>query len=130
EGNADGASASIDEAVRLYAADFFPNVRPVAATRARILVVQGRLDEAARWQREAGVGADDVLSYMREYEHITLARLLLAEDLKGGGGGGDVGARAFPSPRRLLEAAEAGGRNGSVIEPSILLALASRQAGI
>lgn len=125
EGDLDGARASIEEAVRVYAADFFPNVRPVAATRARILVAQGRLDEAARWQREAGVGADDVLSYMREYEHITLARLLLAQDLKGG-----VGARALPLLRRLLEAAEAGSRDGSVIEISVLLALAGRQAGM
>jgi len=126
EGDPDGAPARIGEAARLYVADMFPNVRPVAATRARILVAQGRLEEAARWQREADVGSDDALTYMREYEHITLARLLLAEDLKGGGTGG----RALPLLRRLLEAAEAGGRNGSVIELSILLALASRHAGI
>jgi LuxR family maltose regulon positive regulatory protein len=127
EGDLDGARAAIEEAVREYAADMFPNVRPVAATRARILVAQGRLDEAARWRRDTGLDADDALSFMREYEHITLARLLLAEDLKGGGG---TGARALPLLRRLLEAAEAGSRNGSVIELSILLALASRPAGI
>lgn len=126
EGDPDGARDSIDEAVRAYVADFFPEVRPVAATRARILIAQGRLDEAAHWQRDVGVGTDDPTSYLREYEHITLARLLLAEDLKSGGG---AGARALPLLRRLLEAAEAGGRHGSVIELSILLALASRQAG-
>ncbi|MBD8065997.1 helix-turn-helix transcriptional regulator [Devosia sp. PTR5] len=127
EGDLDGARAVIETAVRMYAADMFPNVRPVAATRARILVAQGRLDEAARWRRDAGVGPDDAPSFMREYEHITLARLLLAEDLKGGGG---TGARALPLLRRLLEAAQVGRRNGSIIELSILLALASRPAGI
>lgn len=127
EGDLDGARAVIETAVRMYAADMFPNVRPVAATRARILVAQGRLDEAARWRWDAGVGPDDAPSFMREYEHITLARLLLAEDLKGGGG---TGARALPVLRRLLEAAQVGRRNGSIIELSILLALASRPAGI
>jgi LuxR family maltose regulon positive regulatory protein len=127
EGDLDGARASIEEAVRVYAADMFPNVRPVAATRARILLAQNRYDEAARWRRDVGLAPDDALSFMREYEHITLARLLLAEDLKGGAG---TGARALPLLRRLLEAAEAGGRNGSIIELSILLAIASRPAGI
>ncbi|MGN6489904.1 MAG: LuxR C-terminal-related transcriptional regulator [Devosia sp.] len=127
EGDADGARGSIDEAIRLYAADFFPNVRPVAATRARLLIAQRRLDEAARWQRDAGLGADDPLTYPREYEHITLARLLLARDLEGGP---RAGSEALPFLRRLLEAAERGGRHGSVIELSVLLALASRQDGI
>jgi LuxR family transcriptional regulator, maltose regulon positive regulatory protein len=127
EGDTDGARDRIDEAVRVYAADMFPNVRPVAAKRARVLIALGRLDEAGRWQRDAGLGADDALSYMREYEHITLARLLIAQDLKGGP---KAGARALPFLHRLLEAAEAGGRNGSVIELSVLLALATRQNAI
>ncbi len=123
----DGARSTIEEAVGFYDADFFPHIRPVAATRARILIAQGRLDEAARWQRDAGLGADDALSYLREYAHVTLARLQLAEDLKGGR---RAGSRALPLLHRLLEAAEGGGRNGSVIEISILLALASRPNGI
>lgn len=127
EGDLDGACAGIEEAVRVYAADMFPNVRPVAATRARILLAQGRQDEATRWRRDAGVGPDDAMSFLREYEYITLARLLLAEELKGASG---TGARALSLIRRLLEAAEAGGRNGSIIELSILLALASRSTGI
>jgi LuxR family maltose regulon positive regulatory protein len=127
EGDHEGARRSIDEAIRAYSADMFPNVRPLAATRARILVAQGQLDGCARWQHHAGVAADDTPSYMREYEHITLARLLLAEETSGKSG---AGARALPLLLRLLEAAESGGRNGSVIEISILLALASRQEGI
>lgn len=127
EGDPDGARSSIDEAIRAYVADFFPNVRPVAATRARIFIAQRRLDEARRWQRDAGLGAEDALTYLREYEHITLARLLLAQDLEGGAG---ADRQALPFLHRLLDAADHGGRNGSVIELSILLALASRQSGI
>jgi LuxR family maltose regulon positive regulatory protein len=126
EGDLDGAHDGIEESLRVYVADMFPNVRPVAATRARILIAQGRLDDAARWQREAGVDASDAPSFMREYELVTLARLMLAEDLRGGG----TGTRALALLLRLLEAAAAGGRMGSVIEISILLALASRPAGI
>ena len=39
---------------------------------------QGRVDEALGWTRTRGLSADDDLTYLREYEHITLARVLLA----------------------------------------------------
>ena len=58
--------------------DFFPNVRPVPALRARVWIAQGRLGEALGWAREQGLSVDDDLSYLREFEHITLARVLLA----------------------------------------------------
>jgi len=125
EGDREGARRSIEEAVRLYVGDFFPDVRPVAATRARILIGQGQLDEAMYWQREAGIGVDDAPSYAREFEHITLARLLLAQDLKAPTGA--TGVLALLD--RLLRAAQDGGRNGSVIELSILRAMAGRQSG-
>ena len=126
EGDTDGARAAIDEALRVYVADFFPNIRPVAATRARLLIAQRRLEEAAVWQREAGVGMEDPLSYLREYEHVTLARLRLAQDAKGSAAGGEGTVRFL---NRLLLAADQGGRNGSVIELSILCALARRPEG-
>ena len=58
--------------------DFSPNVRPIAAMRARVLVRQGRTGEALGWAREHGLSVEDDLSYVHEYEHITLARVLLA----------------------------------------------------
>ena len=63
----------------LYDGDFFPDVRPVPALRARVLDRAGRLAEALGWARERGLSADDDLSYLREFEHITLAGLLLAQ---------------------------------------------------
>jgi len=121
EGDFDGAIVLLDEAERLYISDFFPYVRPVSAIRARMRIAQGRLDEALRWQRERGFTIGDELSYLREYEHITVARLLLAQ----GAGGTEV--RLFLD--RLLESAVSGGRMRSVIEISLLQALASRAAG-
>ena len=47
----------LDEAQRVYVGDFSPDVRPVAARRARLLVAQGRLGEALDWARERQVGA-------------------------------------------------------------------------
>ena len=51
-----------------------PEVRPVAALKARVWIAQGRLAEALDWARERGLSVDDDLSYLREFEHITLAR--------------------------------------------------------
>src|SRR5207248_5383033 len=78
QGDLDGALNLLHEAERLYVSDFFPNVRPVAALVTRVWVAQGRLGEAFGWAREQGLSAHDDLSYLREFEHITLARVLLA----------------------------------------------------
>jgi len=64
---------------RLYVSDYFPNVCPIAALRARMWIAQGRLGEALGWVREQGLFVGDDLSYIREFEHITLTRLLLAQ---------------------------------------------------
>src|SRR5690606_8442862 len=79
DGDPEGAIDLLDEAEAVYAPDFFPRVRPIPAMRARVRIAQRKLAEAQRWQREAGIGADDGLAYVREYEHVTLARLRLAE---------------------------------------------------
>jgi LuxR family maltose regulon positive regulatory protein len=122
EGDLRGALDLLNEAERFYVSDFFPNVRPVRALRARVWIAQGRLGDALGWAREQGLSFDDQLSYLREFEHITLARLLLARYQD---------ERAEPSLReatrlleRLLPAAEQGGRTGRVIEILVLLALA------
>ena len=127
EGNLAGALDLLNEAERWYVSDFFPNVRPVPALRARVWIRQGRFGEAFRWVREQDLSVDDDLSYLREFEHITLARLLLARS---------QGEREEPSLheaarllQRLLLAAEEGGRTGRVIEILILQALAHQAHG-
>ncbi len=126
-GDPDGALDLLDEAERLYVSDFYPNVRPVAALKARMRVAQGRLGEALGWARERGLSARDDLRYLREFEHITLARVLLARYKS------DREERSIHEVmgflERLLQAAEAGGRMGSVIEILVLQALAHQAQG-
>ncbi len=127
EGDLDGALDLLEEALRVYTGDFSPNVRPIPALRARVLAAQGRVGEASAWAREQGLSAEDDLSYLHEFEHITLARVLLARHgNERAAGAVDEAARLL---ERLLRAAEAGERTGSVIEILVLQALAHQARG-
>jgi len=121
EGNIEGALDLLDEAERLYVSDFYPNVRPIAALKARAWVAQGRFGEALGWAREKGLSVEDDLSYLREFEHMTLARILLAQSKRDGTDGSLPEAMGLLA--RLLKAADEGGRTGHVIEILILQAL-------
>ncbi|MCW2876044.1 MAG: ATP-dependent transcriptional regulator, MalT-like, LuxR family [Sphaerisporangium sp.] len=127
EGDLGGALNLLNEAERLYMSDFFPNVRPVPAMRARVYVAQGGLGEALGWARERGLSVDDDLSYLREFEHITFARVLLARYTA------ERAERSIHEATRLLErllpAAEEGARTGSLIEILVLQALAHQTRG-
>src|SRR5437879_6294564 len=48
-GDFDGALDLLGSAQPLFMIDFSPNLRPIAAIRARVLVRQGRTDEALDW---------------------------------------------------------------------------------
>jgi LuxR family maltose regulon positive regulatory protein len=127
QGDLDGTLDLLDEAEPLYASDFFPNVRPVAALRARVWIAQGKLDKALDWAREHSLSAGDNLSYLREFEHITLARILLAQYKS------DHSESALREAigllERLLRAAEEGERKRSAIEILALQALAYHLQG-
>src|SRR4051794_11873627 len=127
EGDRDGAIELLGKAERRYVPGFFPNVRPIAAMKARLRIGQGRLPEAQDWSRERGLSTADELSYLHEFEHLTLARLLLAEHREHGG---QAALRdAVGLLERLLRAAEASGRTGSVNEILVLQALAHEAQG-
>jgi LuxR family maltose regulon positive regulatory protein len=128
EGGAEEALTLLDEAERLYFSDFFPDVRPPAALRARMWIAMGRLRDARGWAREAGLSPEDELSYLGEFEHITLARLLIAVT-KTNSGAEQSMAEAVGLLGRLREAAETGTRTGSVIEILVLEALAAAGGG-
>jgi LuxR family transcriptional regulator, maltose regulon positive regulatory protein len=127
EGDLDGALDLLEAAQRAYMGDFSPNVRPIPALLAHMLAAQGRVGEALAWAREQGLSVEDDLSYLREFEHITLARVLLARSR----------AQRSEPPihdaarllQRLLRAAEAGERAGTVIEILVLQALAHQARG-
>jgi len=127
QGDLDGALDLLDQAERLYDGAFSPNVRPVATRKTRVWVAQGRLGEALGWAREQGLSVENELSYLHEFDHITLARVLLASyqsDRADGSTSGVVGLL-----ERLLKAAEEGGRKGSVIEILVLQAIAYHAQG-
>jgi LuxR family transcriptional regulator, maltose regulon positive regulatory protein len=127
QGNLDGALDLINEAERLYVRGPLPNVRPIAALRARVWIRQGKLTEAQGWARDQSLSPDDELSYLREFEHVTLARLLIAR-YKTDRSNGSI-HEAARLLGRLLQAAEAGGRVGSVIEILVLQALGHEAQG-
>ena len=122
EGNLDSALDFLDEAERLYYKSPLPDIRPIPAMKARIWVRQGNLTAALGWARQQDLSIDDDLSYLHEYEHVTLARLLIAQGKR------DHSTnpihQAMDLLARLLNAAEAGERTGSVIEILVLQAIA------
>jgi LuxR family maltose regulon positive regulatory protein len=127
QGDLDGALDLLDEAERLYIRTPLPDVRPIAALKTRIWVAQGRLAEALGWARERGLSVDDDLSYLREFEHITLARVFIAKYKS------DRADRfileAMGLLEQLLKAAEQGSRIGSMIEILALQALVHQAQG-
>ncbi len=116
QGHPDIAMALLEEAERVYVGDYSPNVQPVHAARARQLVANGDVAEALAWAQQHHLSAEDELSYLHEYEHVTLARVLLAQQAP----------EVHVLLDRLLSAAEDGGRVGTVIEILALQALAQR----
>ena len=126
EGDLDGALDLLHQAERLYFRSPVPNVRPIAALKTRVWVAQGRLVEALSWVRERSLSVEDDLSYLREYEHVTLARVLIADKT-------DRKERSIDEAvgllERLLKSAQEGRRTGSVIEILVLQALAHEAQG-
>ena len=127
QGNPDGALDLLDQAERLYDGSFSPNVRPIATRKTRVWLSQGRLGEALGWVCKQGLSAENDLSYMHEFDHITLARVLLALYQS------DHIDRSIQEAKglleRLLKAAEERGGKGSVIEILVLQAIAYHAQG-
>jgi LuxR family maltose regulon positive regulatory protein len=122
-GDLNGALALLEEAEAVQIRGPVPRARPFGAIKARIWAKQGRTVEAMGWLQERGSSVDDELEYLREYEHVTLAKVLIARREES-----DVDD-ALDLLERLAAAAEAGGRTGSLIEISIVQALARRASG-
>src|SRR4029079_5789390 len=115
------ADALLEEADRLYNGDFSPNVRPVVATRARLWVRAGDLAAARHWARQRELSPHMDVTYVHEYELLTLGRVMLAEHALSG----DPAAvtDAIQMLDRLREAAQSGGRVGTTVEVAVLTAL-------
>ena len=116
-GDLETALSLLDEAKRVYIQTLVPDLRPIAALKARIYLKQGRLDKARAWAAERGLSLADEVSYLHEFEHLTLARLEIANPL--------VNALLA----RLLQAAEAQKRRGSALDILLVQALAHEAQG-
>lgn len=127
QGDPREAVALLDRAADLYRPGFFPEVRPIAALRARVWVSQRALSRAAEWAAERGVTVDDEARYLSEFDHLSLVRLLIAQHRTRPDTEALDGALGLLA--RLHEAAQTSGRHGSLLEAGMLTALAQDALG-
>jgi LuxR family transcriptional regulator, maltose regulon positive regulatory protein len=133
-GDQDEAGRLLDLAETLYRRGFYPEMRPIPATRARLAMAAGDLAAATEWSQSRGMSAGDDPDYLHEYEHLTLVRLLLAEDRAAprhdrAGAGAPPAVAALLLLDRLHAAAAETGREGSLVEIRVLQALAHHARG-
>lgn len=124
------ASARGDEAAALAQADAMVTLaagvdmplfgRLARAQRVRLWLRYGRMDLAAGWAAERDIAVPQRANMVEEVEGLALARLLIAQNQAG---------RARILLRRLLESAERAGRQLSIVEVRILLALSRVKDG-
>ncbi|TCC04332.1 LuxR C-terminal-related transcriptional regulator [Kribbella soli] len=111
-GDVAAALRLLDDAEGLYRRGTYPEIRPIAAMRARVHLAAGDLVAAGAW----ATGISDTVSYLHEYEQLTLARLLIhrGDDVLG-----------------LLDRlrGDASRRAGSLLEIDVLRALALHVRG-
>ncbi|QYF73221.1 LuxR C-terminal-related transcriptional regulator [Cryobacterium sp. PAMC25264] len=127
EGDPEAALELLGTAEQDYRRGFLPELRPIDAQTARVWIGQGRLDEATAWVTARGLSSTDAPVYLREFEHLTLARLLIAAH-RAAPGTGRL-REALHLLGRLLATAETGHRWGSVTEIQLLQALAHAANG-
>ena len=113
-GDPEGAQAAAQQGVRIAQRNNIPRMMlEAAAYQARVWLAQGRLDLAGAWARDyQQVGETE---YLREFEDLTLVRVLLAEAAPG---------QALGILGGALPSATNAGRMGRAIEIQALRALA------
>lgn len=121
KGEADAALATIAK-IRQLASQFTLAYIDImaAGVEADILLKQGNIEAAARWEKTAGLSPSDIPNPFREAEYFTYARLLLAQN-------------QLNAAERLLDNFESfaheGGRQRSLISVYILQALNQQNYG-
>lgn len=132
-GATEEAARLLEQAASLYRHGFYPDLRPIAALRARLQIAAGDLDTAATWARDVGLGVDDDPDFLHEYEHLTLVRLLLAQCRASLGSDRKAAGLTLAGGLRLLDRlqqdADAAPRAGSQLEIRVLRALAHHARG-
>ena len=122
EGDPQGAIDYVDRAEQLFQPGFMPQLRPIPATRARMWIARDELADAEAWARASGVTGVADVDHRREFDLLTLARLLIAQHREQQDG--DMADSAIELLGRLRAAAEMSGRRRCVVETHVLSALA------
>jgi LuxR family transcriptional regulator, maltose regulon positive regulatory protein len=122
------------EAEALYRPGSYPDLRPIAAMRARVHIAAGDLGAAQRWADDHGVTTADDAEFPREYDHLTLVRLLLARHRRGSKTDGPVAddVARLDDVLALLDRLQADAepsRGGSLLEIGMLQALTYEARG-
>ena len=127
QGDLESAAGFLRQAEPLHLPGFFPDLRPISAQLARIHIAQGQLAEAKSWAGGRTTSQVDGRTYLEEFSHLTVVRLLIAQFRETGGRGLlDEAVRLLDD---LVPDAIAGGRDGSLLEISILRAMAQQARG-
>ncbi len=119
QGDRVGARSAIQQAVQIAESVRIRRLSIQAlAYQTRIWLAQGQLELARRWAKDYGQTGET--EYLREFEDLTLARVMLAD--------GQAHEALFLLDS-LLRGAQAAGRGGRVIEVRALRALAQHAQG-
>ena len=128
DGDPEEAVTLLDQAEQLYRPGFFPDVRPIAAMKARVRIAQGNLAEAADWARDRGVSAADDASYLQRVRPPH-PRASAPRAAPGNQDTDALDQAAWPVWTGCARAAETSGRAGSLLEIRMLQALAHDAQG-
>ncbi|MGJ3240733.1 MAG: LuxR C-terminal-related transcriptional regulator [Anaerolineae bacterium] len=127
EGHYDDAMSLLTEAKKDFKAGTAPNILSPESLRARFLLKQGRLDDVLDWIQQHKLSTQDALKFSNEFDHMTLARVKLAQYLQQPDEKELTDLLNFLE--RLRQSAEEGGRVGRVLEIIVLQSLAYQSSG-
>jgi LuxR family transcriptional regulator, maltose regulon positive regulatory protein len=115
-GDGVGAIAALDAFIALAKEQHMGGTVMARASgaRAHLWLLQGDRAAALRWADTCGLGLEEPVSFQREPEYLTLARVLITKKSRA----------VLALLTRLLQDAERHGRMGSAIEIQVLRALA------
>ena len=126
-GESNEALELLNAAERVYYQSPMPLIQSFGALRTRIWLALDNLPEAMAWVRSESLSVSDELGYLREFDHITLAKVLVARQRHGPRK--HHAGEALSLLQKLLIDAEANQRIGSKIDILITTALAYYSLG-
>lgn len=122
-GDADGANKMLRAAINSTQMDLQQMYQTeLTACQVQLWLAQEQLDTASQWAHASDLSAEIETKLQNEYEHISLARVLVAQGRASSDGA--ILTRAIGLIDRLALSAESAGRVGHLIDLLVLQALA------